>query len=227
MRLVLETFVVPPFAENTYLVGDLDAGKAIVVDPGGRAEEIVARAGQLGLTIAAIVNTHAHIDHVAGVEDLRRLTGAPFHLHPDARPSLAHLPEQAAMFGMPPFDVPRVDHDLLPGAAVVVGGLTLDVRDTPGHAPGHVTLVAREPVAFEGAVRGLALCGDVIFSGSVGRVDLPGGDAETLMASIEHQILTLPDDTVLLSGHGPATTVGRERATNPFVLSWRRGERWA
>jgi len=227
MRLPLETFVVPPFAENTYLVGDLDVGRAIVIDPGGRADELVARAEQLGLTIQAVVNTHAHVDHVAGVADICRLTGAPFHLHPDAAPSLAHLPAQAAMFGMAPFDVPAVDHALLPGTAVQVGALTLDVRSTPGHAPGHVTLVAREPVAMEGGARRLAFCGDVIFSGSVGRVDLPGGDAAVLMESIEREILTLPDDTVLYAGHGSATTVGQERATNPFVRAWQRGERFA
>lgn len=227
MRLALETFVVPPFAENAYLVGDLDAGEAIAVDPGGRAGEIAARAEQLGLRLVAVVGTHAHIDHVAGVADLQRLTGAPYRLHAAAAAGLALLPAQAAMFGLPPVEVPVVAAPLEVGEALAVGGLTLDVRFTPGHAPGHVTLVAREPVALGGPAAGLALCGDVIFAGSIGRVDLPGGDAATLMDSIEREILMLPDDTVLLPGHGPATTVGRERASNPFVLAWQRGERFA
>lgn len=227
MRLALETFVVPPFAENAYLLGDLDAGAAIAVDPGGRADEIAARAERLGLRIEAIVNTHAHIDHVAGVAALQRRTGAPWWLHGDAVPGLAQLPAQAALFGLPPVEVPAVDGLLAVGQAIEVGGLTLDVRSTPGHAPGHVTLVTRGSVVVDGVPSGLALCGDVIFAGSIGRVDLPGGDAAALMDSIEREILALPDDTVLCSGHGPRTTVGRERRANPFVLAWRRGERFA
>ena len=227
MRLILETFTVPPFAENTYLLGDADAGKAIVVDPGGRAEEIVRLAERQGLTIDRIVNTHSHIDHVSGVDALRDLTGASFWLHPEAEPMMAQLGAQAAMFGLPALSAPRVDQYLAPGDEIEVGDIRLHVRYTPGHAPGHVTLVtqalspedgsewasAEEPVA-------LALCGDVVFMGSIGRVDLPGGDYATLMQSIEREILTLPDSTVLFPGHGPATQVGHERRTNPFFREW-------
>lgn len=211
----------PPFGENTYLFGDADAGVAVVIDPGGRADEIVRVAEQRGVAVQAIVNTHAHIDHISGVADLQARTGAPFWLHPDAVPMLATAPLQAAMFGLPPFAAPPADHLLAPGQAIPVGGLSLTVRHTPGHAPGHVTLVG--PVlTLDDRSAPVAFCGDVIFLGSIGRTDLPGGDHATLMTAIVDQILTLPDDTVLYPGHGPATTVGRERRSNPFVLDWLR-----
>ena len=184
MNLVLETFVVAPFGENSYLLGDADAGDAIAIDPGGRADEIAALAARRGLEISRIVNTHAHIDHVSGVRDLQALTGATFWLHPEAAPMLASLPQQARMFGFPELEPPHVDAELVVGQHVRVGALSLEVRFTPGHAPGHVTLVS-PPVDVEGVRRPLALCGDVIFRGSIGRTDLPGGDTRTLMRSID------------------------------------------
>jgi glyoxylase-like metal-dependent hydrolase (beta-lactamase superfamily II) len=219
MRALIEVFTVMPFSENTYLIGDLDAGEAIVVDPGGRVDDILRVAQQHGLTIDRIVNTHAHIDHVSGVSDLQAATGASFWLHPEAEPMLAGVRQQAAMFGLPPFDPPTVDRHIQIGETIEVGGLRLESRFTPGHAPGHVTLVGPK-IDYEGRQAPFALCGDAIFMGSIGRVDLPGGDYETLMRSIQQEILSLPDDTLLFSGHGPATTVGRERAYNPFVIEW-------
>jgi len=221
MTPILEIFTVPPFGENTYLVGDADAGVAIVVDPGGRADEVARVAERRGVVIRTIVNTHAHVDHVSGAADLQALTGAPFWLHADAVPMLETSPLQAAMFGLPPFEPPPVDALLTAGQVVQVGTLRLTVRETPGHAPGHVTLVGPE-VTIDGRRAPFALCGDVIFLGSIGRTDLPGGDYDLLMASIEREILSLPDETVLYSGHGPATTVGHERRSNPFVLDWLR-----
>lgn len=220
LRPVFEVFTVPPFGENTYLLGDAEAGEAIVVDPGGRVEDILRVAERRGVRVVRIVNTHAHIDHVAGVASLQARTGAPFWLHADAVPMLDALPAQATLYGLPPTTVPSVDHLLAPGQAIPVGALSLEVRYTPGHAPGHVTLVG-PPVALDGeAPVPFALCGDVIFMGSIGRTDLPGGDFDTLMASIEREVLTLPDETLLFSGHGPATTVGQERRSNPFVRQW-------
>lgn len=220
IRPVFEVFTVPPFSENTYLLGDAEAGEAIVVDPGGRVEDILRVAERRGVRIVKIVNTHAHIDHVIGVPALQARTGAPFWLHPDAAPMLEAMPVQAEMFNLPPVTPPSIDHPLSEGEVVQVGGLALDVRYTPGHAPGHVTLVGPR-IALDGEPpRPFALCGDVIFMGSIGRTDLPGGDYETLMQSIEREVLTLPDDTVLYSGHGPATTVGQERRANPFVREW-------
>ena len=219
MEPVLEVFVVAPFGENSYLLGDAATGDAIVVDPGGRAEEIAAVARRRGLRIDRIVNTHAHIDHVSGVSDLQALTGAAFWLHPEAAPMLDALPQQARMFGLPELAAPVVDREIVVGAPIHVGGLELEVRFTPGHAPGHVTLVT-QAIELDGTRCRAALCGDVLFRGSIGRTDLPGGDYAMLMQVIEREILTLPDDTQLLSGHGPATTVGRERATNPFIREW-------
>lgn len=219
MDIVLETFVCPPFGENTYLVGDPSTGEAAVIDPGGRIDDILRTASLRGVTVTQILGTHSHIDHVAGVAELRARTGARYRLDAAAMPLLAGLPAQAARFGMPPVAVPTVDGTLAAGDAVRVGSLALDVRATPGHAPGHVTLVGPS-VRYEGRTAPIAFCGDVIFLGSIGRTDLPGGDYATLLGVIVDEILTLDDATVLFCGHGPATTVGHERRTNPFVLDW-------
>ena len=219
MEIVLETFDCPPFGENSYLVGDPARGEAAVIDPGGRVDDIVRTAALRGVTITQILGTHSHIDHVAGVAELQARTGAPYRLDAAAVPMLAGLPAQAARFGLPPVAPPTVDGVVRAGDRVAVGGLTLTVRATPGHAPGHVTFVA-PTVRLDGRDAPVALCGDVIFLGLIGRTDLPGGDYATLMTVIEREILSLDDDTVLLCGHGPATTVGHERRTNPFVLDW-------
>lgn len=226
MRPIHETFTVGPFHENTYLLGDADAGTAIVIDPGGRVGDILRVAEQWGVAIQAIVNTHSHIDHVLGVQELKERTAAPFWLHEEAVPMLAAVGRQAAMFGLPPMEAPEVDAFLTAGQVISVGGITLTVRFTPGHAPGHVTLVS-EPLEFEGENAPRAWVGDVIFRDGIGRTDLPGGDYETLMASIDREVLTLPADTVLYSGHGPATTVAHERQFNPFVGEWLAGRRVA
>jgi len=219
MTFLLDTFVCPPFAENTYFVGDSAAGEAVVIDPGGRIDEVLRTAELRGVRITQIWGTHSHIDHMAGVAELQRRTGAPFLLHPEAVPMLVGLPVQADRFGMPPVEVPTVQGLLAAGDTVSVGRYAFTVRDTPGHAPGHVTFVGPD-VAYEGVTAPVAFCGDVIFLGSIGRTDLPGGDYAQLLRSIEEQIVTLDDTTVLFSGHGPATTVGRERRSNPFVLDW-------
>lgn len=219
MTFLLDTIVCPPFGENTYLVGDAASGEAVVIDPGGRIDEILRTAELRGVRITQIWGTHSHIDHMAGVAELQRRTGAPFLLHPEAVPMLVGLPVQAERFGMPPVAVPTVQGLLAAGDSVSAGQYTFTVRDTPGHAPGHVTFVGRD-VEYEGVTAPVAFCGDVIFHGSIGRTDLPGGDYALLLGSIEAQILTLDDRTVLFNGHGPATTVGRERRSNPFVLDW-------
>lgn len=221
MRAVIDVLTVPPFDENTYLVGDLDAGVGLVVDPGGRTEDVLEQAARRGLRVAAIAGTHTHIDHVAGAVELRQATGARFLIHAQAEPMLMALGWQASMFGLDPIAIPPVDGWLSEGECLEVGDLVLTIRHTPGHAPGHVTLVS-PVIDYEGGLRRVALVGDLIFLGSIGRTDLPGGDYETLMTSIERQILSLPEDTVLLGGHGPATTVGHERRFNPFVVDWLR-----
>ena len=195
------------FAENTYLVACARTGSGILVDPGAAAPQALAEARRAGVTVEHIVLTHAHVDHVEGLSLAKAETGAPVHLHPADAELYRNAPMQAQWFGLRMDPLPPVDHALEEGGTVRFGECALAVRFAPGHAPGHVVLVGD----------GVALVGDVIFSGSIGRTDLPGGDFATLMKSIRGQILTLPDETVLHTGHGPDTTVGHERRTNPFV----------
>lgn len=196
------------FAENAYLVSCAATGAGIVVDPGAGTPHLLADAQRHGVTIEAIVLTHAHVDHVEGLALAKRATGAPIWLHPADAELYDAAPMQAQMFGLRMDPLPRPDHPLAAGDVVRFGECELGVRFAPGHAPGHVILVGD----------GIALVGDVIFSGSIGRTDLPGGDLATLMRSIREQVLTLPDATTLHTGHGPDTTVGHERVTNPFIV---------
>lgn len=195
------------FAENTYLVSCARTGAGILVDPGAAADQALEAARGLGIEIEQIVLTHAHLDHVEGLPLARRETGAPVVLHRDDLPLYGAAPMQAQMFGVTLEPLPPVDGALEAGGTVRFGECSLAVRFAPGHAPGHVILVGD----------GMALVGDVIFNGSIGRTDLFGGDLATLMRSIREQVLTLPDETTLHTGHGPDTTVGHERRTNPFV----------
>jgi hydroxyacylglutathione hydrolase len=206
--LIVRGFTGGVFAENTYLVSCVGSGKAIVVDPGAAVGEALRVAEESSLDVVGIVLTHAHIDHVDGAAEAKRRTGAPITLH-RADEELYHAaPLQGQWFGVQVEPPPPLDGYLADGDRVSVGSCRLEVRFTPGHAPGHVILVGD----------GLALVGDCVFQGSIGRTDLPGGDLETLMKSIRQRILTLPDETVLYPGHGPETTVGHERATNPFLV---------
>jgi hydroxyacylglutathione hydrolase len=195
------------FAENTYLVSCTRTGRGILVDPGAAVDQALdaARAGDV--EIESIVLTHAHLDHVEGLARAKAATGAPIHLHPDDSPLYAAAPTQAQWFGLALDPLPPVDAALEHGGAVRFGECTLAVRLAPGHAPGHVILVGD----------GVALVGDVVFQGSIGRTDLPGGDLPALMRSIREQVLTLPEETVLHTGHGPDTTAGHEARTNPFI----------
>jgi len=195
------------FAENCYLVADPQVREAVLVDPGEEAELFLDRLKAEGLRLREIWLTHAHIDHVAGVSAVKAATGAPILLHPADRLLYDNAPTQAAMFGLHMDTLPPVDGALVDGQTVSVGQFAFEVRHTPGHSPGSVSFIGH----------GLAFSGDVLFAGSVGRTDLPGGDTATLLTSIKTRLYTLPDDTAVLSGHGPATTIGEEKRTNPFV----------
>ena len=195
------------FAENCYLVADPASGEAVIVDPGEEAHLFLKRLRFESWTLRAIWLTHAHLDHVAGVAEVKAATGAPVHLHSLDRELYDAVPVQARMFGLAAQAPPPPDADLAEGQTITVGACAFGVLHTPGHTPGHVTF----------AGHGLALVGDVLFAGSIGRTDLPGGDSETLLRSIHEKLFPLPDETVVYSGHGPETTIGEEKRSNPFV----------
>ena len=207
----IRTFTGGGFGQNAYLAICTRRGSAVAVDPGGGAPRMAEAIRGDGLDLEAIVLTHAHLDHVEGVGALRAtVPDVPIWLHPGDLDLYRALPRQAAMFGLTADPQPDPTHELVPGSPFTFGACAFEVRFTPGHSPGHVILVAADD--------GLALVGDVVFQGSIGRTDLPGGDFHALMRSIREQVLTLPDETVLYSGHGPPTTVGQERAGNPFLV---------
>jgi len=213
----VRTFTGGGFAENGYLATCAESGATVAVDPGSAAGRMVATLASEGLDLQAILLTHAHLDHIEGVHVVReRFPDAPIWLHPADLGLYRALPQQAAAFGLSVPAQPEPDHELSHGQRVAFGRCAFDVRFAPGHAPGHVIFVAEDA--------GLALVGDVVFQGSIGRTDLPGGDFYALMRSIREQVLTLPDALVLHPGHGPATTVGDERRGNPFLAAHYGGE---
>jgi hydroxyacylglutathione hydrolase len=204
IRLVIAD---PLFQSNCYIVGCPDTAEGIVIDPGIRIGDIAAAVKEEGIQVTAVVNTHGHLDHVAGAAEARRIFNAPFLLHEAESVILANLDNSAANFGLPPVEHPQVDRWLTDGEVVKFGKQSLKVLHTPGHTPGGICLLGD----------GHLFSGDTIFSGSIGRHDFFGGDFETLMNSIMNRILTLPEETVIHPGHGPETTVGREKALNPFL----------
>jgi len=195
------------FMQNCYLVADPASGAAAMIDPGEESDRILAELDRRGWTLEAIWLTHAHVDHIMGVGDVVARWPVPIWLHPLDRPLYDNLSPQAAMFGLRVPPAPPATDEIRPGEPLALGGIRFEVRHAPGHSPGSVALVGY----------GRVFGGDVLFSGSVGRTDLPGGDTATLFASIEREFLTLPDSTIVHSGHGPDTTIGVERATNPFL----------
>jgi hydroxyacylglutathione hydrolase len=213
VSLFLDVFAVGPIQANCVLLGDAGVGELAVIDPGEEAEKIVDRVRASGLRPTMVLHTHGHLDHVGGTAELHRLLGGelPIGLHPDEIQLYRNAPLQARMFGLEVEAPPEPDLMLRQGETVSVGGLELEVRHTPGHSPGGVCFVV------SGAAEPVVIVGDVLFAGSIGRTDLMGGSFPVLERSIREQLYTLPDDTRVICGHGPDTTIGREKATNPFV----------
>lgn len=203
----LKTYVASGFAENAYLIWRAGETAALAIDPGD-APAIIQSLADEQLSLAAILLTHSHLDHIDGVAHLVRATNAPIYLHPEARLFYDNAAVQAAQFGMRVETPPPPTDELIEGT-LQIAGFDFEVRHVPGHAPGHVLLYS--------ARDGAAFVGDVVFQGSIGRTDLPGGNYQTLMNAIRTQVMTLPDETKLYSGHGPVTTVGEERRFNPFI----------
>jgi glyoxylase-like metal-dependent hydrolase (beta-lactamase superfamily II) len=201
--------VLGPVQTNAYLVGDPASGAAVVIDPAWDGASILEEAERRSWKISQIWLTHAHFDHFGGAAAVADGSKAPVALHPDDQP-LWRFSGGAPLFGFPQFDPgPEPTISLEHGMVLRLGDHSFEVRHTPGHTAGHVIFAVRSA--------GLVFCGDLIFQGGVGRTDLPGGDWSTLLHSIEQEILTLPDETQLLSGHGAETTVGTERRSNPFL----------
>ena len=203
-------FTVGPVQENCFIVRRKDAQTALIVDPGDESDKLLAALDSLGIeTVEAILITHTHFDHVGAVAPVARATGAPVYVPELEKDVLANIMDYVPWPGFGPFESYEADHTVAGGETLELAGLTLDVVFTPGHSPGHVTYA----IADEDAV----FSGDVLFQGSVGRVDLPGGDWPTLLASIEKLTSTYAPETTVYPGHMGITTLARERATNPFL----------
>ena len=195
---------------NCSILGDETSGEAIVVDPGDDISKIVSILKQQNLTVKYILVTHAHIDHIAGAAELKKLTGAPVFYNQNDMPLVKGMDMQAGWLGVPAPEVAPPDVPLVDGQKISVSGISGTVLHTPGHTPGSVCLYIPE--------HSLLLAGDTLFAGSIGRTDLPGGDGRQIIASIRSKLMALPDETRVVPGHGPNTSIGSERESNPFIV---------
>ena len=207
--MILETFPVGPLQCNCTILGDEESREAIIVDPGDEIGRIHRRLTDLGLTLKQILSTHAHIDHVGGALKLKTLTGAPIYFNEGDLPLLQMMSVQAAWLGIETPETAPPDEGLVDGKQVGLESYPAQVIHTPGHTQGSVCL--------HFAPMKMVLAGDTLFAGSIGRTDLPGGDFEQIIDSIQSRLLSLPDETRVIPGHGPATTIGNERRVNPFL----------
>jgi hydroxyacylglutathione hydrolase len=208
-KVDVRMFTVGPVQENCFIVRAQDSDRAVIVDPGDEAERLLEAIAALGVSVEAILLTHTHFDHVGAVSPVARATGAPVYCPELETVVLANIMDFVPWPGFGPFESYDADHTVKGGETLELAGLKLDVVFTPGHSPGHVTYAISDGP--------LLLSGDVLFQGSVGRTDLPGGDWPTLSRSIESLINTFPAETVVYPGHMGITTLGQERDTNPFL----------
>ncbi|HEY2932608.1 MAG TPA: MBL fold metallo-hydrolase [Acidobacteriota bacterium] len=206
-KYLLETRAVPPFYKNGYLLACAQTGETVLIDPGDEVQELAAVADRRNWTVKYILLTHAHMDHITGVDFAKRRYSVPIFLHKDDEFLYTGLAQQGEWFGVRLSAPPPVDKYFSDGGTVEWGKLKAEVIHTPGHSPGGVCL----------KLDNLVIAGDTLFAGSIGRTDLPGGDATTLIRSIKTRLLPLPDHVIVYSGHGPETTIGQERRTNPYL----------
>ncbi len=205
--MIIKTLPVGPIMANCYILGCEETKEAAVIDPGDEADRILTALAKEKLTVKVIINTHGHFDHVGANRKMKDVTGAPILIHAGDEPMLDQLSSAAASFGLSSENSPPPDKTLNDGDTVSFGKITLSVLHTPGHSPGGISLHTGDHV----------FVGDLLFSGSIGRTDLPGGDYNTLVKSVHEKIFPLGDSVTVHSGHGPDTSVGREKKSNPFV----------
>lgn len=198
-----------PLQTNCYILACTLTNKAAVIDPAWDGQAIMDDINQNGWTVDKILLTHPHFDHVGGLAELKSLSDAPVYGHEEASPLLSHAKAAAALWNINIDQPSEIDIFVKSGDTIDLGFLSIEVHYTPGHSPGHISFyLPGNNILFDG---------DVLFEGSIGRTDLPGGDFDVLMATIKDKLLTLPDNTMVLSGHGPRTTIGAERQMNPFL----------
>jgi hydroxyacylglutathione hydrolase len=215
--MILESAAVGPFFKNGYIVGCETTRQAVFIDPGDEVDELLAFVSAEQLQVTHILLTHAHVDHVSGVAEAKRALGAPIYLHKDDLLIYQNAVRSGMMFGLTVEEPPPVDVFYDGEGPIVFGDYEVRVVHTPGHCPGGVCLA----IAKQGDDSPPHLfVGDTLFAGSIGRTDLPGGDYDTLLKAITEVLFAFPDESIVYSGHGPETTIGRERQTNPFVLEY-------
>ncbi len=221
--MLIETLTVGPMMANCYLVAGSGSPEAVVIDPGGDARDIMDAVRRLGLKVVLIVDTHGHVDHIAANNEVKAETGAPLAVHRLEAPMLTQPSLNLSSWGGVSLSGPPADRLVEDGEELRAGTLIIKVAHTPGHTPGGISLIVSEdkanpacgPSACEGPV---IFSGDTLFAGSVGRTDFPGGSFTDLIAGIRDKLLVFEDDTEVYPGHGPSTTIGEERETNPFLV---------
>lgn len=210
--MIFQMMQVGPLGVNCYIVGDEDSREVVVIDPGGHARQISETLENLRVKVRGIILTHAHFDHVMGVEALKRATGAPLFVGENEKPLFETVERQGQAFGIAVPPLPDPEHWLKEGDVVEAGKVKLHVLNIPGHSPGSIALYDAE--------NGLVFVGDVLMRGTIGRTDFPGCSLEVLLRSIRGKLYTLPDGTKVYSGHGPMTTIGEEKLLNPFTKNY-------